>query len=120
MGGGLDRQALLGLIKAGSPPGWFEQGWMGLGEESVTLTDIQYTQLKPPTGSSNIIIRAGRSHIYYPICPTGGGGGGKYQHSRQHGSGQEFQNRYIWEPAGTLGDRNGSVLIIELVCLRHG
>lgn len=74
---------------------------MGLGVEGFTLTDIQYTQLMPPTGNSNIIICAGRSHIYYPICLTGGGGRGKYQHSRQHGSGQEFHNRYI---CGTRGN----------------
>ena len=51
------------------------------GEESA-LTDIQYTQLMPQTGKSNNVICTGGSHIYYPICPPGGGW--KYYNNRQH------------------------------------
>lgn len=92
---------------------------MGLGVEGFTLTDIQYTQLMPPTGNSNIIC-AGRSHIYYPICLTGGGGRGKYQHSRQHVQVKSFTTDIFVELAGTLrdeGPKRPRALIIEFVCL---
>lgn len=99
MGGGFSLGSR--WTKAGCLSWCLEEGWIGLEVGGFSLTDIQYTQLMPLTGNSNIIICAGRSHIYYPICPTGGGGGGKYQHRRRHGLGQEFQNRYI---GGTRGN----------------
>lgn len=93
-----------GLRAAGGGVGW---GW-GVS----TLTDIQYTQLMPQTGDSNNIICAGRSHIYYPICPTGGG---KDQHRRQQQQSPEFQRIFV-ELGGTLGDdENDSALIIEIL-----
>lgn len=63
---------------------WFQhrgESWVGGGEDSV-LTDVQYTQLMPQAGKSNNIICTGGSHIYYPICPSGGGW--KYCNSSQH------------------------------------
>lgn len=73
------------------PGGWSTGG----GVEASALTDIQYTQLMPQTGNSNNIICAGGAHIYYPICPTGGGG--KDQHGRQQQRPcQEFQKMHLW------------------------
>lgn len=68
----------------------------------------------PQTGNSNNIICAGRSHIYYPICPTGGGGKDQQSRQQQRPS-QEFQRIFV-ELGGTLGDdENDSALIIEIL-----
>lgn len=82
-----DQRRFLGLstsLACNSWTSWFQhrgESWVGGGEDSV-LTDVQYTQLMPQAGKSNNIICTGGSHIYYPICPSGGGW--KYCNSSQH------------------------------------
>lgn len=102
MGVGFSSLALLGLGSKSRPHRYSGGLRTDGGVEASTLTDIQYTQLMPQTGNSNII-RAGKSHIYYPICLMAGGG--KDQHSRQQQRPcQEFQRIFV-EPGGALGER---------------
>lgn len=61
MGGGFSLGSR--WTKAGCLSWCLEEGWIGLEVGGFSLTDIQYTQLMPLTGNSNIIICAGRSHL---------------------------------------------------------